>query len=108
VHPLLAAVVSLALGGFFWIAARKVLEAELVRPRHDLSALIGMLGEAKSDILQEGSVYVSGELWTARSDTPIADGAPVQVVGREGFVLVVKPLAAPPQSVEDKNIPQSG
>jgi membrane-bound serine protease (ClpP class) len=93
VEPLLAAVISLALGGFFWIAARKVIEAEMSRPRHDQSVLIGARGEAKSAIDNEGSVYVDGELWTARSDTPIVEGAQVRVRDRDGFVLIVEPLA---------------
>jgi membrane-bound serine protease (ClpP class) len=100
VEPLLAVVVSVALGGFFWVAARKVIEAEAARPRHDLSALIGASGEAKSAINGEGSVYVDGELWTARSSTPIPEGAQVRVRAREGFVLVVEPLAAPTEAAE--------
>lgn len=92
VEPLLAIVVSLALSGFFWIAARKVMEAEMAAPRHDLGALIGAIGEAKSAIHKEGSVYVDGELWSARSDAPIADGAVVRVVNRDGFELLVEPV----------------
>jgi membrane-bound serine protease (ClpP class) len=100
VEPLLALVVSVALGGFFWIAARKVIEAEMTRPRHDLTTLIGAEGEAKSEINNEGSVYVDGELWTARSDTAIAEGTPVRVRARDGFVLIVEPLAPSPEAAD--------
>lgn len=91
VNPLLALVVSGLTGGFFWIVTRKVLEAEQVRPSHDLKALIGAIGEAKTDIHSEGSVQVGGELWTARSERLISEGSEVRVVDREGFILKVEP-----------------
>lgn len=90
VHPVLAAIVSLLVGGFFWIVAQKTLEAKAAPPSHDLSPLIGTIGEAKSDIHQEGSVQVSGELWSAYSAEPISSGAQIQVISREGFILEVK------------------
>ncbi len=90
VNPFLALAVSLFLGGFFWVATRKVLEAESARPTHDLEALIGEVGVAKSEIHDEGSVQVSGELWTASSKEPISEGTQIRVVARDGFVLVVE------------------
>jgi membrane-bound serine protease (ClpP class) len=90
VNPGLAIVVSIFIGGFFWIVTHKVLEADAAPPSHDLSSLIGSVGEAKSYIHHEGSVQVNKELWTARSKEPIEPGAQIRVVGREGFVLIVE------------------
>ncbi|MBN2549882.1 MAG: hypothetical protein JXB15_12030 [Anaerolineales bacterium] len=90
VHPALAAVVSLLSASFFWLATRKTLEATLAQPSHDLSILIGAIGEARTRIDEEGSVQVGAELWSARSDRPITKGTQVRVVAREGFVLVVE------------------
>ena len=90
VNPGLAIVVSIFIGGFFWIVTHKVLEADAAPPSHDLSLLIGSVGEAKSYIHQEGSVQVNKELWTARSKDPIESGAQIRVVDREGFVLIVE------------------
>jgi membrane-bound serine protease (ClpP class) len=90
VNPILAAVVSIFSGLFFWVAARKVMEADRVPPRHEMEALIGMIGEAKSDIHAEGSVLAAGELWSARSAQPIPVGSRVRVIGREGFTLQVE------------------
>jgi membrane-bound serine protease (ClpP class) len=90
VNPILAASVGIATGGFFWVAARKAIEAGEARPTHDLEGLVGRTGEAKSLIHKEGSVQVAGELWSAESDEPIAEGTRVQVIGREGFVLKVE------------------
>ncbi len=94
VNPLLAIVVSGISGGFLWIVTRKVLEAESARPTHDLGALIGAFGEAKSDINGDGSVQVDGELWSATSRQPIHSGERVRVVSREGFILEVEPARA--------------
>lgn len=92
VNPFLAAAVSILSGVFFYVAGRKVIEASSVRPTHDLSALLNATGEAKSEIYKEGSVLVAGELWSARSRTPIPEDARVRVVGRDGFILEVEAL----------------
>ncbi len=70
--------------------ARKALEVGSIRPTHDLAALVGTIGEAKTEIFTEGSVQVAGELWAARSQQPIPDGSKVRVTGREGFILEVE------------------
>ena len=90
VNPMLAFVASILYAGFIWIAVRKTLQAAHARPSHDLSALVGQMGEAKTRIYKEGSVQVDGELWTARSEKSIPSGSTVKVVAREGFVLVVE------------------
>jgi membrane-bound ClpP family serine protease len=66
------------------------MQAAHARPSHDLSTLVGQVGEAKTRIHAEGSVQVAGELWSARSEKSIPYGSPVKVIGREGFVLVVE------------------
>jgi membrane-bound serine protease (ClpP class) len=91
VDPLFAILGSLLSGGFIWLAVRKTVQAHLSRPAHDLSALIGQIGEAKTEVHETGSVQVAGELWTARSEKAISAGRMVRVIGREGFVLVVEP-----------------
>ena len=90
VHPALATVVSLLTGGFFWIVTTKTLEASNVRPAHDLSPLIGAIGETKTEVHHKGSVQVAGELWSARSKQPIPAGAVVRVISREGLILDVE------------------
>jgi membrane-bound serine protease (ClpP class) len=75
---------------FLWLAVTKSIQATQVQPAHDLDALVGQTGEAKTKILDEGSVQVAGELWTARSETPIKAGSTVRVVRRDGFVLIVE------------------
>jgi membrane-bound serine protease (ClpP class) len=90
VEPLLALVASTLVSGFMWIVVTKTLDAIQVKPEHDLSRLIGAIGEAKTDIGPEGSVQVESELWSANSEQPIQAGAAVRVIGREGFTLKVE------------------
>lgn len=85
-----ALVASALVAGFLWIAVGKSVQAAYARPTHDLDALVGKVGEAKTKILEEGSVQVAGELWTARSEKLIKSGSAVRVVRREGFVLIVE------------------
>jgi membrane-bound serine protease (ClpP class) len=92
VNPFLAAIVSISVAGFVWLVAQKALEADRLRPSHDLQALIGAIGEAKTEIDDEGSVQVSGELWSARSEEVIPLGSKVRVVSRDGFVLKVESI----------------
>jgi len=101
VNPFLAIIVSAAVGSFLWIVAVKVMEADSTTPTHDLGQLIGMVGEAKSNIHQEGSVQVDGELWTAQSEEMILIGSRVRVIDRNGFMLVVETADVESDSVEE-------
>ena len=44
VNPILAIVASILASGYLWIATTKVLETEKLKPRHDLSRIIGDIG----------------------------------------------------------------
>ncbi len=90
VNPLLAGVVSLAAGGLLWLFVERTLAAMMSPPAHGDHHLIGHLGEARTDIKNEGSVQVNSELWSARSSTPIPAGSRVRIVGKEGLVLIVE------------------
>ena len=92
VNPLLAVVGSVLVAGFLWIAVRKSMEAAGVRPSHDLNGLVGKIGEARTQVEEEGSVQVDGELWSARSEKTIPAGSSVRVLRREGFVLIVEKI----------------
>jgi membrane-bound serine protease (ClpP class) len=52
--------------------------------------LVGATGHALSTFSGEGSVRLHGEVWSARSQVPVATGEEVEVVGRDGLVLLVK------------------
>jgi membrane-bound serine protease (ClpP class) len=54
-------------------------------------ALIGASGETVWWQGHEGRVRDEGEIWRARADAPLAEGSRVNVIGRDGLVLHVRP-----------------
>lgn len=92
VNPFVALVTSGLISIFLWIVVRKTVQVASARPTHDLELLMGLTGEARSDIYEEGSVYVAGEMWSARSNEHIPAGSSIRVVRREGFILVVEKI----------------
>ena len=57
---------------------------------------VGVVGEVRRTLDPEGSVFVAGEEWTARSllASPIPRGTHIRVVAQDGLILIVEPLAA--------------
>jgi membrane-bound serine protease (ClpP class) len=55
-------------------------------------ALIGASGETVSWQGDEGRVRVAGEIWRAKADAPLRDGSRVEIIGRDGLILVVRPV----------------
>jgi membrane-bound ClpP family serine protease len=92
VNLVLAVVVSVLTSGFLWMAASKILKALAMKPSQNLSKLIGEIGETKTTISREGTVYVGGENWSARSNVVIPPNTRVRVLSRDGFILEVEPL----------------
>jgi membrane-bound serine protease (ClpP class) len=92
VDPFLVIGVSALAGTFIWFAAKKSIQAQQAKKHHNIDDLVGQVGEARTDILQEGSILINSELWSARSQDAIPAGERVRVVKRDGFVLVVEPM----------------
>jgi membrane-bound serine protease (ClpP class) len=55
--------------------------------------LLGMHAEAKTDIREDGQVFVHGEFWNARSDERITKGEMVVVTAVNGLRLTVKKVS---------------
>ncbi len=90
VNPFLAIFTSVLAAGFMWFVVRKGLAALGLGALNNREALEGKIGEARTNIHAEGTVYAGGEEWTARSTEPIALGSKVRIVGRDGLVLLVE------------------
>jgi membrane-bound serine protease (ClpP class) len=95
VNPFVAIVASTLTAGFVWLVTVKTLEATRSTPTHDLGALIGATGIARTNIYLEGSVFVLREDWSAQSDQPIPAGTEVRVLKREGLILRVEATEKP-------------
>ncbi len=55
-----------------------------------VQGMVGEEGRAATAVASEGKVYVHGELWDARSASPVAAGDPVRVLAVEGSRVVVE------------------
>jgi membrane-bound serine protease (ClpP class) len=78
---------------FFFSVMTAALRVRLRRPITGEEGIVGMVGEAKTDIAPEGTVLTKGMLWRARTmETGIAAGSKVEVKATEGLVLLVEPL----------------
>jgi membrane-bound serine protease (ClpP class) len=86
---LLGALVAAKLIGVFlaWLVWRTYRHGAGVTP----SRMLGLTGQALTDIAREGRVMVQGEYWWARARVPIAAGACVRVIGIDGMLLEVEP-----------------
>ena len=89
VDPILAVVTTILVGGFLWLIAGRMLDA-LARPVSRFGRMVGHIGEARTDILGEGSVYVDGEQWSAHSRSFIPLGSSVVVKSQDGLTLEVE------------------
>lgn len=92
INPIFAIIVSVVSILLMWLIGIKSIEALRLDPAQDLGDLIDKVGEARTDILLEGTVYVGSEEWTARSEKRIPAGSQVKVTGREGLVLIVEQI----------------
>jgi membrane-bound serine protease (ClpP class) len=92
VNPILVTIVSVMTLGYFWIAVRSVMVSQTQKPSIDPQSMHGKVGEVRTSIDPVGSVYVGGELWTARSDTPMDVGEKVVIREVNGLVLTVGPI----------------
>ncbi|MGB5993613.1 MAG: nodulation protein NfeD [Desulfobacterales bacterium] len=82
----------MVVSGFFIAISGLVFKSQLLKPKTGAGGLLGEIGVVKEPILQEGKVFVHGELWKAISKDPIEKGAKVRVVNVENLVLEVEPI----------------
>jgi len=92
VQPVLAVFMSALTVLLFWVGVRRGLEAQRAAPEVAASTVIGQIGEARTPIHRDGTVFVGAEMWSARSEQPIAQGARVRVVRLDGLVVEVEPV----------------
>lgn len=88
-NPWLAAITSAASTGLLWLIGRRGIEALRI-PKATQDDVIGQFGESRTDVHMEGTVYVGGEEWSARSSQFIPAGCRVKVLRREGLSVIVE------------------
>jgi membrane-bound serine protease (ClpP class) len=92
VSPVIAIVVLLVNAPILWIVVKKIIEAIDKVPDFDPENIVGNVGVARTNILNDGTAYVAGEEWSARSETRIERGEKVRVVRKEGLILWVEKI----------------
>jgi membrane-bound serine protease (ClpP class) len=77
---------------FFVSVMTAALRVRLRRPITGEEGIVGTVGEARTDIAPEGTVFTKGKLWRARTmEMGIAAGSMVEIKATEGLVLLVEP-----------------
>ncbi len=92
VHPLWALITSTTFAALLWFGSRKIVEALHQPKQFNVERVVGQVGVTRTPVHHSGTVYVDGELWSARSPTPLPQGIRVRVIQREGLVLWVEPV----------------
>lgn len=75
---------------FFVFAVGMGLRAQTKKVTTGEKGIVGETGVARTDIDEEGSVFVHGEFWNAYSDVKIRANTRIQVVAVDGMKLKVK------------------
>ncbi len=73
----------------------RAISVQSLPDRAGAGVLVGLVVPAQTAIAPKGKVFADGAFWDARSETPVAAGESVQIVGVEGLSLVVRPHPAP-------------
>jgi len=77
---------------FFTLTITLAIRAHRRKPVTGAEGLVGLQGEARTDIHEDGTVFVHGEIWSAWSDEPIKAGEKIIVDKVEGLKLKVHSL----------------
>lgn len=80
------------ISGFFVFVAGLVFRAQMAKPTTGTKGLVGEIGMVKKALTPEGKVFVHGELWNAKAEKAIDEGAKVRVVNVVNLMLEVEPL----------------
>ncbi|MGH2711304.1 MAG: NfeD family protein [Actinomycetota bacterium] len=91
VSPWVIGIVVAASFLFFGFAMTVAMRARKRGPMTGSEGMIGLAGEARSELAPEGQAWVKGALWRARAlNGPIASGARVRVRRVDGLLLIVQ------------------
>jgi membrane-bound serine protease (ClpP class) len=82
--------VVIPFGVMFTFILRIAIRARRSKVTTGASGMIGLTGRAQTAIAPQGTIFVRGELWRARSRMSLAAGEPVRVTGMEGLTLDVE------------------
>lgn len=73
---------------FIWLVLQKRKKSV-----HDLSSLVGKVGEVKQWQDRKGKIFINGETWNANSDLPLIKGDKALIEKVQGFELTVRKVS---------------
>jgi membrane-bound serine protease (ClpP class) len=80
------------MSAIFGAVVYKVAQARRMKIKAGPEQLMGKIGTVFSELAPIGEVKIEGQIWRAETlEGVVRQGEPVEVVGREGLVLRVKP-----------------
>jgi len=82
--------VTLATALIFIFLAGAVIRAHRKRIKSGKEGLVGEIGKTLTAISPRGKIFIHGEIWNARSETPIDKDSEVEVVKIDGMSIWVK------------------
>ncbi len=84
--------VALVMSAIFGFVVYKVAQARRMKVKVGPEQFIGKTGTVLSSLAPKGEIRIEGQTWRAESvGQPVKQGELVEVVGREGLILRVKP-----------------
>ena len=90
IDPQVSGIISIFCAEFIWISVKRQININNPRRGPDPNSVVGLIGEAYTDIHEFGSVRVADEIRQAHSETFIPTGSTVRILKDEGFTLFVK------------------
>lgn len=90
ISPLLAGSLSAALAMIAIFLGYLGMKTRKLKPRTGPEELVGQVGLTRTDVGPEGTVFVRGEYWRARSEATIPAGSHVLIERVQDLVLYVK------------------
>ena len=85
--------VALVSAGFFIFVVGAAIEARRRPVVSGQEEMLNAVGEVIEDFEGEGRIHIHGEVWAAKSPSPVHRGDKVRVVALDGLVLHVQPLS---------------
>jgi membrane-bound serine protease (ClpP class) len=83
---------ALATAAFFAFVVGAGLKAQFLPVKAGAQTMLGQTAAALTQVDASGGVvFVEGEYWQATSDSPVEAGGTVEITGRDGLHLQVKP-----------------
>jgi membrane-bound serine protease (ClpP class) len=90
ISPVLAGSLSVALAAIALFLGYLGMKTRHLKPRTGSDELVGEVGRTRTNLEPEGTVFVRGEYWRARSSVTIPAGSRVLIERVEGLLLYVK------------------